>query len=178
MFQPNKKPISSKHFVMVVKEENCRASLEVDRAVQPLCRTFKTDAQEFLSAQTFTAWRASAGGQTLTSTVEDRTATPLTFRELVEFRKNLPNMPDNSNLFRTNRIIANYCRECDVYVVKDGNHRLYRLAQSGENREVEVFELSSEHWRNSTLDMRNVCPCAKTKGPNQSFETDFKTQAF
>ncbi len=156
-----KTEISPAEFDRVVATENCRAELEADVAVSALHRRFTVEAQAFMRANTFTVYRADPDGRTLVGRVEDRTAQPLSFLALARFPQAPPGMPADADLFRTNRIIVNYCRECDIYVVKDGNHRLLRLAQIERPMDLEVFELSSAHWRGSVLDMRNICPCAR-----------------
>lgn len=156
--------ISEEEFFEVVTAEDCRAALEAHHAVSPRLRRFAVEAQVFVNAKVFSVYRAAPDGRTLVGRVEDRTARPLSFPALAKFPQAPPGMRTDADLFRTNRIVANHCRECDVYVVKDGNHRLYRLAQIGLPTEIEVYELSSAHWRRSLLDMRNICPCAQRAG--------------
>lgn len=59
-------------------------------------------------------------------------------------------------------VIVYHCKECDVHVVKDGNHRLLRCAYHGCDPNLEVYQVSSSNWPGATVDMKNFCSCSET----------------
>ncbi len=59
----------------------------------------------------------------------------------------------------TRSIITFHCMSCGVRVVKDGNHRLLQCALHNMNPDLEVYEVMSDNWSRSRVDMKNFCEC-------------------
>ena len=156
--------LSEQEYLAVTTEENCRAILdERMQAVSPSYLSYNTTAQEFLRAGAFPPWRTNreAAECIFVCEVPRSEAFPISYHQLAKkphlFGK-LPFDPMRDYLL-TNRIISFHCQICGVRVVKDGNHRLLQCAFQESNPELLIFEVRSNDWSASTIDMKNFCNC-------------------
>lgn len=134
-------------------------------SINPEFAIFSMSLDRFLAMKTCPTHRLHRSGEALTPIFQDRSATPITFSELLE-RPDLarelifdPYRPDENNT-----ILAYHCNGCDVWVVKDGCHRVTTWGHHKENREIDVVRVSSGDWSRARVDMPNFCTCGADTG--------------
>jgi len=158
------KAISESEFIAVAQDEHCQSIVsERSDAISPIYLLHSILAQAMLSGKTYPTWRTNREATQLIGAYEvpREEAFPISYIELSK----KPHLFDAIHFdvamdyLVTKRIISFQCSSCRVRVVKDGNHRLLQCARHKLNPQLEVYEVVSQNWSASRVDMKNFCEC-------------------
>jgi len=135
-------------------------------SIKPEFTRYTANLLEFISQHNaYPLYRVDKTGSTLTGAYEDKTAKPITFAELIN-RDDLRDELVAKGLIGAeyknsdNTVIISYhCSKCNIFVIKDGIHRLTTWGVYQINKEITVYQVSSNDWLRANSDMPNFCTC-------------------
>jgi hypothetical protein len=145
---------------MNIEEINSRAiKCEWIKSIDPKFRKYKCNLLSFLSQEVFPTYRLDTSKTKLTSVYEDKKATPITFSELIKHPNLYQTLIREGFKNTSTNILAYHCSKCNVFVIKDGIHRLIKWSIEQDDKELIIYQVESDDWSNANIDMPNYCKC-------------------
>lgn len=129
-------------------------------SIDPIFRKYQCNISSFISQKVFPIIRIDKYGK-LTSKYEDREASSIKFSELSK-NFHLYSILTNEGYYNKGSDILSYhCSTCNIFVIKDGNHRLIKWIADKKEEMLNIYQVSSHDWSKAKTDMPNYCECIK-----------------
>lgn len=164
--------IDEREFISLAEQGGCSACLnERYDAISPSYRKYQIFAQSVLKNNTYPLWRTNKDKTVYIGAFETppTEAFPISYNELAK----LPTLfhdisfDPNRNYLNSKNIIVFHCTNCGISVVKDGNHRLLQCALNDCDTKFTIYEVASQDWKKSKVDMKNFCKCISNNQLNE-----------
>ncbi|MEW6586905.1 MAG: hypothetical protein AB1442_15025 [Nitrospirota bacterium] len=153
--------ITPQEFIQFEESNSSALKNEWLLAKDPVFRKYECSLLSFIAQDVYPTYRTDKAGLKLTGAFEDKEAIPITFHELSKRQDLCHNIIREGYRNKGNAILAYHCFGCNVYVIKDGIHRLIQWAVNREDRTIIVYQVSSKDWSDAKIDMPNFCRCIK-----------------